>query len=142
MDQPVGATVCPQDSWIVFVIASGVETYQWFKDGEPIAGENDFFLIIDPATPSDGGSYTVEAANLCGSIESDPAVLVVEACGFGDGDLDNDADFGDFGLLQECYTGPDGSGLSQLCALFDFDGDDDVDSFDVEDYLLIVTGPQ
>ncbi len=38
-------------------------TYQWFKDGEPIPGENDRTLVRSYAESADDGSYYLEARN-------------------------------------------------------------------------------
>ena len=54
-------------------------TYQWYKNGLPIAGANDHKLELENVQTDDEGSYTVVAANDLGSIESQAASLSVGA---------------------------------------------------------------
>ncbi len=60
-------------------------TYQWFKDGVPLAdgprylGVNADSLDIVNITPEDAGLYTCSATNACGTTISDSALLTVVA---------------------------------------------------------------
>lgn len=62
------------------VAASGTAplTYQWRRDGSPIAGATSSSLVIAAAQPSDAGSYTVVVSNSAGSTTSAAATLTVE----------------------------------------------------------------
>ncbi len=53
--------------------------FQWYKDGEPIAGANGVSLLINEAKETDSGSYTVKVSNSEGEATSAPDVLVVSA---------------------------------------------------------------
>ena len=52
-------------------------TYQWYKDGVPIAGANRPSYAIDPVASVDGGSYYVVVSNTLGFVASAPATLTV-----------------------------------------------------------------
>ncbi|MBU0640927.1 MAG: RHS repeat protein [Planctomycetes bacterium] len=56
----------------------------------------------------------------------------------GDADCDCDLDMADFAGFQLCF---DESPLSPECAIFDLDGDEDVDLDDFELWALALTGP-
>jgi hypothetical protein len=50
-------------------------SYQWLKNGKPIAGENFFFISIDSASLHDAGRYTLQAS--IGTAESVSQAAVV-----------------------------------------------------------------
>ncbi|MBN1131044.1 MAG: immunoglobulin domain-containing protein [Chitinispirillaceae bacterium] len=83
-EQPGPQTVTEGSQVIINVLAlggtgdSGVITYQWIKDGNPLT-EQSRRLVIDSAHLSDAGSYTVIATNSLGSDTSDAAILTVNA---------------------------------------------------------------
>lgn len=52
-------------------------TYQWKKDTFPIEGATDATYSIKAAEPTDAGTYTCVVSNDCGSITTNPTVLVV-----------------------------------------------------------------
>jgi formylglycine-generating enzyme required for sulfatase activity len=52
-------------------------TYQWFKDGAPIAGATAPSYVVVRATPGDAGSYTCEVRNSLGSVRAVPTILAV-----------------------------------------------------------------
>lgn len=52
-------------------------TYQWLKDGQPVAGATSATLILATAQFSDAGSYSVIISNSFGSVTSSSAVLGV-----------------------------------------------------------------
>ena len=64
-----GATKVPQTAATV--------SYQWFWDGDPIAGATDSTYVIYDATAANHGSYTCVATNSSGAVESDAATLNV-----------------------------------------------------------------
>lgn len=80
--QPAGAILTPGQSLSFSVTATGAATltYQWFKDGQPLAdggsisGATTATLTINPAQASDGGSYTVAVSNSAGSRLSSAAL--------------------------------------------------------------------
>ena len=51
--------------------------------------------------------------------------------GIGDYDCDRGVDLADFAAWQDCMTGPDAASFPTTCDAFDFDGDDNVDLYDV-----------
>ncbi len=78
--QPVGnTTLLAGDSFTLSVSADGDPplTYQWFKDGDPIPGEEDPALQFDPLEVDDSGDYHVVVTNPFGTDTSDVATLVV-----------------------------------------------------------------
>lgn len=52
-------------------------TYQWFRDGAPLAGANNSKLIITGLQPQHAGVYLVWVSNGVASVASVPAALVV-----------------------------------------------------------------
>jgi len=55
-------------------------TYQWRKDGAPIAGANNSrtYSLAAPQ-PASAGAYTVVVTNAAGSVTSNPAIVTVDA---------------------------------------------------------------
>ncbi len=76
---PDDAFACEGNSAEFEVIAEGTEPlyYQWYHDGEPIAGATEATYTIDMAGTDDAGEYYVQVANVCGSVTSDTAELTV-----------------------------------------------------------------
>jgi hypothetical protein len=52
-------------------------TYQWMKNGAPVAGATDATLDFSFLTTADSGTYLVVATNTAGSVASNAATLVV-----------------------------------------------------------------
>ncbi|MBD5780281.1 immunoglobulin domain-containing protein [Pelagicoccus sp. NFK12] len=52
-------------------------SYQWSKDGSPIANETNAQLQIPTSTEADSGSYSVQVSNAGGQVTSAPAELEV-----------------------------------------------------------------
>ena len=52
-------------------------TYQWYKDGEVIAGEMKSFLYIAETLPNNRGRYSCQAYNNRGQTSSDSAVITI-----------------------------------------------------------------
>ncbi|MCX7652822.1 MAG: gliding motility-associated C-terminal domain-containing protein [Bacteroidia bacterium] len=63
-------SICSGDS--VRLVATPALSYQWFHEGLPIIGATDSILIV-----RDGGIYTVQATQRCGTAESAPFVLYI-----------------------------------------------------------------
>ncbi len=55
--------------------STGAPTYQWLRNGAPIAGATGATLTFSAVTVADLGTYTVRVANATGSVTSNPAVL-------------------------------------------------------------------
>ncbi len=74
---PTGGTVPEGSDFTFTVLASGLPTYQWTKEGVAIAGAtNASYAIIDVRT-NQAGSYAVVLTNPSGSVTSAPALLTV-----------------------------------------------------------------
>ncbi len=79
--QPQDLTVCEGAVATFSVAASGAVPigYQWRKDGTDIAGATTPSLSLSPVSTTDAGSYDVLVTNPGGSVQSQPAVLTVQA---------------------------------------------------------------
>lgn len=64
-------------SFYVGANGSGPITYQWLKNGNPIAGANSGSYSIQKTQLSDAGSYSAKVTNPAGSATTLPAVLTV-----------------------------------------------------------------
>lgn len=74
------AQVQPAGGSALFAVAangSGPLSYQWRKDGQPIAGQTGPVLSIAALNGSDAGVYSVTVANALGSVTSNDATLTV-----------------------------------------------------------------
>ena len=79
--QPVGSSHCEGQgkTFSVAVSSESLVSYQWYKNGELLPGEELETLELLDLSVYDSGSYTCIATNLCGSMESTPALLVVQS---------------------------------------------------------------
>jgi Immunoglobulin I-set domain len=77
--QPVSESVDQGGAAIftVGVIGSGPLSFQWLKDGQAIAGENQATLSIASVELADAGSYALRVSNSVGSVVSQSVDLVV-----------------------------------------------------------------
>jgi hypothetical protein len=77
--QPAGRTAGPGESLTLSAGASGspAPTYQWRKDGLPLAGATERTLTLSSVTPADAGTYDVVATNESGSTPSAPVVVTI-----------------------------------------------------------------
>ncbi|MGC8886079.1 MAG: lamin tail domain-containing protein [Verrucomicrobiia bacterium] len=79
LSQPQDITVFPGQPAVFGIAASSISsiTYQWLKNGVPIAGATNSILTIPSAYPSDSGEYSVLVTDAVGTISSQPAKLTV-----------------------------------------------------------------
>ncbi len=77
--QPVGATLCAPAPISLSVGASGSPnlSYQWRRNGAPLAGATNATLVLASTGAADAGSYDCVVSSTCTSITSNAAVLVV-----------------------------------------------------------------
>jgi sugar lactone lactonase YvrE len=85
VSQPAPLTVAAGNYAFLSVSASGTApiTYQWRKDGQPLAGGTASFYAVSAAQASDAGVYDVVVGNPGNSLTSSPAALNVQAGGGG-----------------------------------------------------------
>jgi len=78
--QPESKDVCENETVIFTIAASSNEamTYQWKKDGSPIAGATQSMYQISSVALQDVGNYSCEVVNSVGTVESSGATLSVE----------------------------------------------------------------
>lgn len=106
---PSAQSVVSGTSVLLSVTATGEEplTYQWLKDGAPVAGATNATLTVDTAPIGVAGSYAVVVSNAGGSVTSAAALVSVSArsvAGVAFGTIGGDA--GTFSL----YVRADGTG--------------------------------
>jgi len=79
--QPEGQVVCTKTPVSLRVVASGTEPfcYQWTRNGVLIPGADESVYSISSASLDDAGSYSVTVTNICGSVESSIAALVLNS---------------------------------------------------------------
>ncbi|MBN1187352.1 MAG: immunoglobulin domain-containing protein [Bacteroidales bacterium] len=76
--QPTGADICSGEGHLFEVSEDPNATgYQWFKDGAPIAGEDQYYLYIVNATTADSGAYFCVVYGDCENDTSINALLSV-----------------------------------------------------------------
>jgi hypothetical protein len=77
--QPQGQKATVGDTVILMVSATGTAplSYQWSRDGIPLAGQTSKTLTLTGVTPADSGDYTVTVSNATGMAVSDPATVCV-----------------------------------------------------------------
>ncbi len=59
------------------VVATGAQSYQWYKDGQPLEGATGATLTIPAATTTDTGRFQVELSDGVNRFKLAPAVVVV-----------------------------------------------------------------
>jgi hypothetical protein len=145
-----GATLSPGASHKLLcdiTAVTGNATFQWKKDTVPIPGAtNSYYWIINANCDTDGGVYSCEVTDDCGTKERNTAYttalceiivgVTAEVCG---NDLDDDCD----GLLNcddpDCDNDPN---CVPPCPVpfADVDGDEDVDQTDFATLQFCFTG--
>ena len=77
--QPVGDTIDVGGSITLSVVATGdAITYQWQKDSVNIPGATHATFAIEDALPGDSGKYTCVVSNVCTTVTTQIAKVVVE----------------------------------------------------------------
>jgi hypothetical protein len=77
--QPVGAALNAGGTLSLSVTAAGTAplTYQWFRNGEPVAGATARTLTLTGVKESDAGSYQAVVSNVVGSVSSSLAQVTI-----------------------------------------------------------------
>jgi hypothetical protein len=109
--QPRSQTVTAGTNASFSVIAGGRQplSYQWMRNGAPLAGATNITLNVSNVQPSQGGSYSVRLTNSVGSGTSSNALLKVDVVfAFGNG-LPLTNTYNSFGVpvtvqLQNAYS--------------------------------------
>lgn len=126
----------------VQVSGTGPYSFQWRKDGVPIADSPGHIqnatrdnLYINPAVATDTGIYDCVVTNGCGSLTTPPVTLRVNSADFNlDGDVGTDADIEDF---FSCLAGR----CCLTCGTSDFNGDGDIGTdYDIEAFFRVLAG--
>jgi len=79
--QPAAQVAVAGSNVTFTVVATGTAplTYQWSKDGSPVAGATSATLALTGVQAADAGSYTVTITNAFGTATSDTATLTLTA---------------------------------------------------------------
>ena len=78
LGEPADVTAVEGESATFDVVAAGSElSYQWLRDGAPIAGATEPSLTLSSVARADAGTYRVRVANPAGEALSAPATLSV-----------------------------------------------------------------
>jgi hypothetical protein len=80
IDSVEDVELCMGETALLFINAANAETFQWFKDDAPIAGEVNFFLLIPSASDSDEGDYRLDAIGACATTSAPTFTLTVVDC--------------------------------------------------------------
>lgn len=76
---PVSQTVNAGENVLFSVVASGTGSlsYQWYRDGVPLAFQRMSSLLLGAVGPADVGNYTVRISNAAGSVTANAVSLTV-----------------------------------------------------------------
>ena len=79
--QPVAAIVTPGKAHTITATVSGTHpiSYQWYKDGQPLAWARNATLVLPHAIGAQSGSYKLEAVNSAGAVTSSSVKITVNA---------------------------------------------------------------
>ncbi len=123
----------------------GTLSYQWQKEGIDltnggnISGATTATLTVQSVQEADEGSYQCVLSAGCGSVTSDPALLLTLRPP-GDFDRDMDVDLDDYAFLQSCFSGSLIPQNDPDCQAARMDGDTDVDENDLVLFQGCVSG--
>ncbi|MCG3127722.1 MAG: hypothetical protein CHACPFDD_02592 [Phycisphaerae bacterium] len=142
---PANAGAEPGGTAVFSVSVSGDPpfTYQWRKggvdlvDGGNISGATTDTLTISPVSVGDDGFYDVVVSNVCGSVESADARLVVGVCCPCDVNCDGSINGFDVDPMVVLLSG--GGTPCSPCA-GDANGDGSVNGFDVDPFVDMLGG--
>src|SRR5207249_1236973 len=75
---PVSLTNCPGTTAKFSVTATGTGvSYQWYKGGSVLAGQNSDTLTLNNVSAADAGTYTVIVSGACGNTVTNAATLTI-----------------------------------------------------------------
>jgi len=74
---PLSRNVTAGQSFTLSVVVSGATSFQWYKDGVPVAGALQSSYAVAAVQLGDAGNYHVVATNVAGSVVSTAAVVTV-----------------------------------------------------------------
>ncbi|MDB6148773.1 MAG: hypothetical protein JWQ44_221 [Chthoniobacter sp.] len=79
-EQPASQTVAQGANVTFNTAASGSApmSYQWLRNGSPVAGATNPTLVLNGVTTAQDGAYILVASNTAGSLSSNPAFLAVQ----------------------------------------------------------------
>lgn len=78
--QPLSKVVAPGDSFTLLVSAQGAgNAYQWYLNGNALAGEIQNAMVRNTVNSADAGNYTVRITNSAGSITSNAATVTISS---------------------------------------------------------------
>ncbi|MFM2134511.1 MAG: hypothetical protein RL156_1792, partial [Bacteroidota bacterium] len=78
IELPSSTSVCTGASVLLNSRATGMDVrYQWFKDDRELEGATDSALVLFDIQPEAAGAYTVRVSDVCATIESEEADVVV-----------------------------------------------------------------
>ncbi|MGE3163876.1 MAG: immunoglobulin domain-containing protein [Planctomycetota bacterium] len=79
--EPIAQMTCEGFAVSLSVSAQGTPPlmFQWFHDGQPVAGAQAAILTLASVELSDAGAYRVDVSNSCGTVASATALLQVAA---------------------------------------------------------------
>jgi murein tripeptide amidase MpaA len=80
LEEPENRHACIGDSVMFDVVGAAATpmTYQWFKASQPIPGETDSTLIVDPVTAQSAGNYFAAVHAACSMTTSPAAALILD----------------------------------------------------------------
>lgn len=121
-------------------------------DARKAVASDDFLFVTDDSTFDAGEGVMVYGISNEGSLTLVPGspfpagtrpqdmVLFIPPTVLGDGDGDGDVDLRDFNGFDQCFSGPGGELINDVCNAFDADEDGDVDFADFSVVQLLFTG--
>lgn len=78
VEAPMDQTICESSTTTLSINATGTNLrYQWMLNDEDIEGANEARYALSPAQAGDAGQYTVRVSNVCGSVVSEAATVVI-----------------------------------------------------------------
>ncbi len=137
--QPSFAGACPNSNFTLSVAASGntTRTFQWRRNGTPIAGATTGILNFTPITIADIATYDCVITSGCLSVTTEPATLSFAGCPCDpDFNQDGNVDQDDIACLAQVIAGdPSCSDRDP-----DFNQDGNVDQDDLDALAQVVGG--